>query len=122
MRWWHEVLTDFFGDRQPRDRGHELFAHQRGRGTDALSANHVQSEGDRTFSDDEPGADSESKPELVFVPWDELPGPIREAIGPNLPPGHAVYAVPGADERGQQVTEWLWMDQDGELVDALWVE
>lgn len=60
--------------------------------------------------------------EVSFAPWDQLPGPVRNAIGPDLPPGHVVYAVLGIDERGQQVTEWLWLDQDGEVVDALWFE
>jgi len=56
------------------------------------------------------------------VPWDELPIGIRNRIGPALPDGHAVWACLRQNGRGGAHTEWWWIDDRGDLVEAFWIE
>lgn len=54
--------------------------------------------------------------------WDEIPQPIRDAIGDELPPGHTVWRCPSDDGRGGMAIEWWWLDERGELIEAFWFE
>ena len=60
------------------------------------------------------------EPDDHAVAWDQLPQPIRDAIGGALPSGHSVWRCPRHDGRGGVVIEWWWLDERGELVEAFW--
>jgi hypothetical protein len=56
------------------------------------------------------------------VAWEEVPAEVRASIGPSLPPGDTVWRCPGHDGRGKVVIEWWWMDEQGELIEAFWLD
>ena len=53
--------------------------------------------------------------------WADIPPEVRARIGPALPPGHSVWACMSM-ARGGTHTEWSWIDERGELLDAFWLE
>jgi hypothetical protein len=52
-------------------------------------------------------------PERI-VPWEQLPAAVRDAIGPALPAGHAVWACSRLGV-GRDVAQWWWVDELGEI-------
>ena len=57
-----------------------------------------------------------------LVDWADIPPAVRARIGPALPPGHGVWACLCKNGRGGAHTEWWWIDERGELLEAFWFD
>lgn len=74
----------------------------------------------RSASSSGPASERGDGAELTPIAWEAIPESIRADIGPSLPAGHTVCAVRYPGDRS--ATEWVWFDEENEVIDVFWYE